>query len=240
MPVARRRGDAAGLAGREASRVTSGCTASSRSRSSASSLTSSSCRRRPRLADRTSCCRPGRTRANGAWAGTRVSTPNSSAPHAPRSRNRARTRLANRRYPAAGPGVRRSDSRGSAIRKIIGWSPALRGGWEPRWVNAISSRSPAPGAAGYRHCRYPPVPPESRQLRYFHAVLRCPWLGPALRSASPSGQFVAVGTEVPGFGVADVRACRLRETSKRDLQTCLGCGAFVCCGWCAGAGDHVA
>ena len=150
MPVARRRGDAAGLAGREASRVTSGCTASSRSRSSASSLTSSSCRRRPRLADRTSCCRPGRTRANGAWAGTRVSTPNSSAPHAPRSRNRARTRLANRRYPAVGPGVRRSGSRGSAIRKIIGWSPTLRGGWEPRWVNAISSRSPAPIAAGYR------------------------------------------------------------------------------------------
>jgi hypothetical protein len=47
MPVARRRGDAAGLAGLQASRVTSGCTASSRSRSSASSLTSSSCRRRP-------------------------------------------------------------------------------------------------------------------------------------------------------------------------------------------------
>ena len=29
-------------------------------------------------------------------------------------------------------------------------------------------------------------------------------------------------------------------TSKRCLQMCLGCGAFVCCGWCAGAGDHVA
>jgi hypothetical protein len=214
MPVARRRGDAAGLAGREASRVTSGCTASSRSRSSASSLTSSSCRRRSRLADRTSCCRPGRTRANEAWAGTRVSTPNSSAPHAPRSRNRARTRPANRRYPAAEPGVRRSGSRGSAIRKIIGWSPALRGRWEPRWVNAISSRSPAPVAAGYR-CRYPP---ESRQLRYFHAVLRCPWLGPALRSASQGGQFVAVGTEVPGFGVADVRACCLRERVKEAYR----------------------
>jgi hypothetical protein len=33
--------------------------------------------------------------------------------------------------PPAGPGVRRSDSRGSAIRKIFRTSPTLRDGWEP-------------------------------------------------------------------------------------------------------------
>jgi hypothetical protein len=33
--------------------------------------------------------------------------------------------------PPAGPGVRRSESRGSAIRKIFRPSPTLRDGWEP-------------------------------------------------------------------------------------------------------------
>ena len=64
----------------------------------------------------------------------------------------------------AGPGVRRSDSRGSAIRKILRPSPIQRDGWKLR-----------------------------------------PFSG-----ANPGSQLVAVVTEAPGSGVADVRACRVK------------------------------
>jgi hypothetical protein len=55
--------------------------------------------------------------------------------------------------------------------------------------------------------------------------------------ANPGSRLVAVVTEVPGS-----RTCALvgsRGTSKR-LMKGLASGAFVCCGWRANTGDHVA
>jgi hypothetical protein len=36
------------------------------------------------------------------------------------------------------------------------------------------------------------------------------------------------------------RACAVPTKSKKVLEKGLGSGAFARCGWCAGAGDHVA
>src|SRR5260370_42047137 len=44
---------------------------------------------------------------------------------------------------------------------------------EPRWVHAISSRSPAPIAGGHRPCRYLPVPPESRRVAQLPCCTPC-------------------------------------------------------------------
>jgi hypothetical protein len=73
----------------------------------------------PPLADRTLVLLTGAPEGRWAWAGMRTPTPNSSAPHAPRSR-RTEQELAWQIavIPPAVAGVRRSDSRGSAIRKI--------------------------------------------------------------------------------------------------------------------------
>jgi hypothetical protein len=95
-------------------------------------------------------------------------------------------------------------------------------------------------AAGYRPCRYLPVPPESRQLRYFDAAPRALAASRPFSGANPGSRLAVGVTEVPGFGVADVRACRVEETTQRDLWKSLVSGAFVCCGWRAGKGDHVA
>jgi hypothetical protein len=40
--------------------------------------------------------------------------------------------------------------------------------------------------------------------------------------------------------VADVRACLVEGNDLRGLKKGLAFSAFGCCGWCAGAGDHVA
>ena len=165
--------------------------------------------------------------------GTRTPTPNSSAPHAPRSRNWARTRLADRRHPAAGPGVRRSDSRGSAIRKILRPSPALRDGGAP--LGAFHQQQ-APGA----YCRrspplqVPAVRPESRQVAVGSCCSPClGWFRP-FRGANPGSQLIAVVTEVPGSGsgVADVRVCWIEgnehETHEGSRFRCFGVLWLAC------------
>src|SRR5580700_12252419 len=54
------------------------------------------------------------------------------------------------------------------------------------------------------------------------------WVRP-FRGANPGSQLVAVVTAVPGFGVADVRACRSGNELTRLIKGLVS-GAFVCCG----------
>ena len=167
------------------SHVTSGYTAISSSRSSASSPISSSCRRRPR---------PDRPDLGAADRSARGQMgPGRTCEHQRRTRQR-RTRPDRRTgqelawhiavIPPAGPGVRRSDSRGSAIRNILRPSPTLRDGWDPCWVHAIS-RSPAPITAGHRPCRHLRFGRNPGKLRYFPCCTPLPWLAPALQWREP-------------------------------------------------------
>jgi len=95
------RGGTAGLAGRERAAWLWARPATSSSRSSVGAPRSSSCRRRPlHWPTGPWMLLTGRPRAEGGLGGTRTPAPDSSAPHAPRSRNWARSRLAHRRHPA--------------------------------------------------------------------------------------------------------------------------------------------
>jgi hypothetical protein len=193
MPVARPRWRYRRSCRPGKSRVTSGYTASRSSRASARSPTSSSCRRRPRT---------GRPDLGAADRGARGQMgPGRAREHQRRTRQR-RTRPDRRTeqelawhiavIPPAGPGVRRSDSRGSAIRKILRPSPTLPDGREPCWVHAISSRSPASITAGHRPCRHLRFGRNPGKLQYFHAVpLALAGSGPSVArtqvaSSSPS------------------------------------------------------
>src|SRR5712692_5923139 len=82
-----------------------------------------------------------------------------------------------------------------------------------------------PSAAGPRRllpqvtapCRHLPVRPESRQVAVLPCCTPClGWVRP-FSGANPGSQLVAVVTEVPGFEVADVRACRVEGNELKRL-----------------------
>src|SRR6266851_7317218 len=141
-------------------------------------------------------------------------TPNSSAPHAPRSRNWARTRLAHRRHPA-----RRARRQAIGLPRFSDPEDLKAVANSAPWVGAPlgachqHSRSPTPIAAGHRPCRHLRFRRNPGKLRYLHAVpLALGWVRP-FSGANPGSQLVVVVTEVLGSGAADVRACRVEETT---------------------------
>ena len=211
-----RRGDTAGLAGRE------------RPRNSSTAEVQSGYGY-PWYPSRRDAGVMRRPRADGVWPGMRAPTPNSSAPPAPRSQNLARTRPAHSRHPAppavtaigltqsGGPEAVKAAASGCAAIALSELvfdhrrDDAGGGDSSERWAGA------PPGACHQQH-----VPGT-----YHPGHCACTY-------RQSTGVVV---TGIPATERADARACFVEGN---ELRKGLASGVLVCWRGRAGAGDHVA